>query len=831
MTSDYESYLAYFPGPKGENSDYVKELFDKVLDDYFHWRRNYYPADTSLMPPIDLDGFKQERSDLEERITEMLGRLRRSFPFYSPRYIAHQQGETTIPALVGSLAGLLYNSNNVTSETGAVTVEYEIDACNRLLEMIGFVPPPDPPALINEDSLAEYRRLLAEPYAWCHLTSGGTVANIEALWVARAVKYFPLAVQDVARKHSLDISVVKTSSEGSLDEIPITELTRAEVIGIAPSESLALIARYLEAVKRFLSPADEDEGVASLAWRLLEEDSDYSLANGLAKCLTDFPPAIFVSGAAHYSIQKAMDLLGLGRNAVIKVAMDSQFRLDPLDLEQKVIDAIGAGRFPLAVIGIAGTTEEGAIDPIGQILNIRRSVERRGSSFWVHVDAAWGGYFRTILRPSLDENIQVAFETLFEHFDIPKMADFDPRRAAASLSDSVSVTKLNINTARCRRLTRALLEAVSTAKNTETLVVLKNLLREVVPLGAEAGDSKESSSGLFEQVSSTVADDLVLEVGRYDYESDLELSYSKEVSVSFDDHEIVSSLFHIKDADSVTVDPHKMGYVNYPCGAVAFQNDWVRLVVRQKAPYITSVSDSRILHLPPRHLVESIYQGQLASAGTVATEAFAPYTLEGSRPSFPATALWLNTELIPLDRRNHGAIVRSSWISARELYEWLVSLDDALSVIEPNRNFEVVTFARRGLLPAPPDSNIVIFGIKRKGDSSLSGFNSLTQAVYESFAIQAEHGQRQYSYAQPFFLSRTVFSEPGYDYSTLADFFEAAGIEDARNNYSSLGVTVLRSAVMNPYLLSLRRSHRQEVLREFVQELTRVAQREAGGKS
>ncbi len=829
MTFEYESYLAYFPGPKGENSGYVKELFDKVLDDYFHWRKNYYPADSSLMSPIDLDGFKQERSDLEERITEMLGRLRRSFPFYSPRYIAHQQGETTIPALVGSLAGLLYNSNNVTSETGAVTVEYEIDACNRLLEMIGFVPPPDPPVLINEDSLAEYRRSLAEPYAWCHLTSGGTVANIEALWVARAVKYFPLAVQDVAKKRSLEITVVKTSSDGAHDVIPITELTRAELIGISPSESLALIARYLEAVKKFLSPADRDEGIASLAWGLLEEDSEYSLANGLAKCLTDFPPAIFVSGAAHYSIQKAMDLLGLGRNAVIKVEMDSQFRLDQDDLQKKVIGAIEAGRFPLAVIGIAGTTEEGAIDPIGRILEIRRSVERKGSSFWVHVDAAWGGYFRTILRPSLEENIKDVFNTLFDLLGIEKMVDFDPLVAAKALADLDSLSDLNINLGRYRRLTRSLVETVTAAKQQETLLTLKNLLREASPTGISPDYASQSDAGLFNQVSSIVADDLLLEVGRYDYESDLELSFSKEVSVSFDDHDLVSSLFHIKDADSVTVDPHKMGYVNYPCGAVAFQNDWVRLVVRQKAPYITSVSDSRIVHLPPRHLVESVYQGQLASAGTVATEAFAPYTLEGSRPSFPATALWLNTELIPLDRRNHGAIVRSSWISARELYEWLVSLDDAMSVIEPHRNFEVVTFARRGQLPAPPDSNIVIFGLKRKGDSTLSGFNSLTQAVYESFSIQAEHGQRQYSYAQPFFLSRTVFSEPSYDYSTLANFFEAAGIENAKENYLSQGVTVLRSAVMNPYLLSLRRSHRQEVLREFVQELARVAQKEAEG--
>jgi glutamate/tyrosine decarboxylase-like PLP-dependent enzyme len=47
----------------------------------------------------------------------------------------------------------------------------------------------------------------------------------------------------------------------------------------------------------------------------------------------------------------------------------------------------------------AGTTEHGAVDPLSEIFEIRKSLEKRGMSFMVHVDAAWGGYFATKAKP------------------------------------------------------------------------------------------------------------------------------------------------------------------------------------------------------------------------------------------------------------------------------------------------------------------------------------------------------------------------------------------------------------------------------------------------
>ncbi|CAG4931511.1 MULTISPECIES: pyridoxal-dependent decarboxylase [Acidithrix] len=852
-----ENFLAYFPGPKGENSQFIKELFGTVLDDYFHWRRNYYPSDPTVISPSEAHDFIDERSDLQERLSEMLGRLRRSFPFYSPRYIAHQQGETTIPALVGSLAGLLYNSNNVTSETGAVTLEYEIDACNRLLGMIGFTPPPDPPRVVTQASLDEYHKMLSFEYAWCHLTSGGTVANIESLWVARAVKYFPLSVRDTAIARALELKVNVIGEDGLVGMRNISEVDPQELLNIEPSESLALISRYLEAIKQKMgSPRGQDgpsdNEIADMAWRFLESDSKYSLANGMARCLVDFPPAIFVSGAAHYSISKALDLLGLGKDCLVPVEMNSTFRLDINDLELKILDATKKGRIPLCVIGIAGTTEEGAIDPVDKIIELRQRMQTKGISFWVHVDAAWGGFFRTLLIKAASERVIddlnslvsiASLELLDGEFELlvfevdevkPTITDHFVEkvvRLIQALDDLLfgegdsDVLFLHYSSSALEALAGRELSSVATAL--DLLLSVVNQLRD--------GDADSKGTALppddlgscaSSEMVSDLSGEIELVLSNFDYERRREAHFHKSVEVAFSDSAIVGAIDAIALADSVTVDPHKMGYVNYPCGAVAFRNDWVRLLVRQKAPYITSVADARILHLPPRHLVETAKPGDRAKVGLIATEAFAPYTLEGSRPSFPATALWLNTELIPLDRLNHGKIVRSSWLAARELFEWLSNLNEALDATGIRRDFEVLTYAREDGKSKPPDTNIIIFGVRAKGDRTLEGMCDLTNRVYKHFSIQAEHGEREYSYSQPFFLSKTTFAQPAYSYPTMRTFIEAAGITDGEASYRRSGVVVLRSTVMNPYLITLAKRRRVEILREFILEFSRVAQME-----
>lgn len=106
---------------------------------------------------------------------------------------------------------------------------------------------------------------------------------------------------------------------------------------------------------------------------------------------------ILCSRRGHYSIAKAADLLGIGREQMLTLACPQQI-LRPEDVLKvgKAYQASGNGL--LAIVGIAGTTETGHVDPLNELADV---AEELGT--WFHVDAAWGGatLFSTSYRDRL----------------------------------------------------------------------------------------------------------------------------------------------------------------------------------------------------------------------------------------------------------------------------------------------------------------------------------------------------------------------------------------------------------------------------------------------
>lgn len=141
-------------------------------------------------------------------------------------------------------------------------------------------------------------------------TSGGTVANITALWVARNL--------------FIEKSLGSASKEGSFIE--------------------ALIS------------------------------SSYKNA------------CVFVSQRGHYSLKKAADILGIGTKNLIQVPVGPDHKIQLDQLKEKISEARANNLYPLAVVGIAGTTETGHVDPLDAMADL---CEKEGIFF--HVDAAWGG--------------------------------------------------------------------------------------------------------------------------------------------------------------------------------------------------------------------------------------------------------------------------------------------------------------------------------------------------------------------------------------------------------------------------------------------------------
>jgi aromatic-L-amino-acid/L-tryptophan decarboxylase len=111
------------------------------------------------------------------------------------------------------------------------------------------------------------------------------------------------------------------------------------------------------------------------------------------------PVGIYASEEAHVVIRRAADMLGLGASAVRAVALDDEQRMRPDALAIAIERDRADGVRPLALVGTAGTTTTGSIDPLPALADL---AEEHG--LWFHVDAAYGGaaVLSDELRPLLD---------------------------------------------------------------------------------------------------------------------------------------------------------------------------------------------------------------------------------------------------------------------------------------------------------------------------------------------------------------------------------------------------------------------------------------------
>lgn len=111
------------------------------------------------------------------------------------------------------------------------------------------------------------------------------------------------------------------------------------------------------------------------------------------------PPLVFYgSSEMHSSLQKGIELLGLGSNHLRPIPVDDHFHLDMRALASSVAQDRQAGFKPIGVIGCAGTVNTGAIDPLEELAEFARSQE-----LWFHIDGAFGAlaYLSPTLRPRL----------------------------------------------------------------------------------------------------------------------------------------------------------------------------------------------------------------------------------------------------------------------------------------------------------------------------------------------------------------------------------------------------------------------------------------------
>lgn len=164
---------------------------------------------------------------------------------------------------------------------------------------------------------------------------------------------------------------------------------------------------------------------------------------------------------------------------MIGVEVDDGARIDIKDLERRLDASLNEKRAVYAVVAIIGSTEEGAVDPLAKIVALRKKYQAKGLSFIIHADAAWGGYFASML---------------------PR--DFQPG----------------------------------------------------VPFNAPPAQTGDGEG---------FVPDATLRA------------------------ETQEDIFAIRFADSVTVDPHKAGYIPYPAGGLCYRDERQRYLVTWTSPYIS----------------------------------------------------------------------------------------------------------------------------------------------------------------------------------------------------------------------------------------------------
>jgi len=96
--------------------------------------------------------------------------------------------------------------------------------------------------------------------------------------------------------------------------------------------------------------------------------------------------AILVSKRGHYSLKKAADVLGIGQDNVIAIETDEHQKIDCQKLILKCQELNAQNIKILSIVGVAGTTETGNVDPLNTLADIANQFNCH-----FHVDAAWGG--------------------------------------------------------------------------------------------------------------------------------------------------------------------------------------------------------------------------------------------------------------------------------------------------------------------------------------------------------------------------------------------------------------------------------------------------------
>lgn len=525
---------AWFLGPNGENLDVLTTLVTAALEGHADARKSYKDTDPDMAKGRGPD-FNATVEAMQNNLGQILTELRGSIPLSSHRNQSHMYWDITMPGAAGYFAGMLYNQNNVAAEASPVTTAMEIGVARNLCHMLGF-------------------RKTGDIEPWGHITCDGSVANLESMWSARNLKYHAPALARAIRvmPELADAQdMVINTPDGRA--VRMMDLDVWALLNLDVDEILSLEKRM--ASEHGIEEPAIQAAIDTYSFRALGAAAfDRDILHGEVPA----NPAVLVPATAHYSWDKAATILGMGTDTIIKVPVDLDGRMIVSELRKRLETCRKEKRPVLQVVNVLGTTHESAVDPLKRVLAQRQSFARREKdslTFAMHVDAAWGGYFASML--------------------------VDPPRHTFSPDDE------------------------------------------------HTGFDGAPGSSMSDYVK-------------------------KQYAV-------------LGKVDSITVDPHKSGYIPYPAGSLCYRNKQMIYLVAHEAPVV-------------------FHGGEAPTVGV--------YGIEGSKPGAAAVGAYLSHATVPTDKRGYGRILGRCIFNSKRFYAALATL------AKPDDDFIITPFNR---LPAEKD--------------------------------------------------------------------------------------------------------------------------------
>ncbi|KAJ4485314.1 pyridoxal phosphate-dependent transferase [Lentinula aciculospora] len=678
-----DAVSAWFLGPKGENVETLIWLLTEALQHHVQGRIAYFPEDPSVITPevkatVAFQTQIKKQLTLVKLLAERLAE--HSVPFWNPRYNAHMNMDTSMPGIAGYFTAMLFNPNNVALEASPLTTAIEIAVGKQLAELVGY----------NIETLQN-------PIGWGHITADGSIANLESMWAARNLKFYPLSLRLAMMNQLSFIADTFHVDTCTRESKLLKDFTSWELLNILPSNVLDIPTRLNEEygiTAQFLQDALKPYLAQTVGKERLEREFNVE------------PMTYFASATMHYSWPKGAAITGIGSENVIPVKVDDSARMDPNDLRRllheclNLKDAQGnaAPRAVYAVVAIIGSTEHGACDPVKDILDIREEFRKKGLSFVLHADGAWGTYFATAI-PEIVVQQSISLSSEWSHTSM-KLGDYNKAR--------------------------------------------HDVFVPTVPLKTKT----------------------------------------------------LESITHMRHCDSITVDPHKSGYIQYPAGGLLYRDQRMRYLVTWTSPIV--------------------YRNDLQSIGV--------FGVEGSKPGAAPVATFFSHVILGLDTDGYGQLLGEALFSAVKMYAHLATMSTSKSAFivcplnplpaETNGKPEDVEaqkeLIRTKVLPIPnrelvndrktwklvvemgSDLSINAFAVNFKlGDvlnEDIVEANYLNKRIFEALSITDANTDKK----PPLILTSTVLSQKTYS-DCLLKFKDRLGLKGNQDLYTLVNV------VMSPW--------------------------------